>query len=1185
MAPNSKFAGLAQKAVAKEKENNMEAATNKVVAQSKENGTNNAAAKFKAAAAKTQQQTPPSNGSKTSNGSPSKTPLAVPPTVSTRKKKANANWDMAAGAATAATAVAKIQRAAAGQRLFTRKVVSAVSLEFFSPPPRNSVKGKVVPRVLNRYKHRRRLSLEIHQVTPHMEGDDGGKTHSYEECVARVMGPATRELSRKFKREAFLKMHNHQGSVEEYSDIDKIIKENGFDDDETVTDESVSAEEAKELQDHGGKEYQGWKPKYSFPISALTIRMQNKRNVSMLVAFQNVKQERDVIFDTIEDATFFVKEIEKQKRLEAKRQEGRLKAALGDITLPKFEKITLLFEIVSGYDLPIGDYTSSDPFVTALLGHQEVHRTKHIEKTLNPVWTLKTGSLFLLTVESERFFIEDGIKFLVKDFDQLGKDEVLGLVHVNPRALYKANGERMEFKLQPPLGTRKEVPGYLVIRCRHATDYDQKFMADHAKSKGGKGVASYEHPQANTGLVKTLTTRNKKKDKEGTERYRIRPGPDPKRKEQTEWMTDADLQEEVLKPSMHWTDIGNGELGMVYVEILGCDGLPNMDTGGFLGNKTDAFVSMVYEDSTCRTDTIDDCLSPRFLPWSNRAFIFHMSHPSSQLFLGVLDYDAGMLDDHDLIGRVSVDLTNLRKDTEYVLSYNICPSARVGGREIVGKITIRLRMEIPDERKVALAALEPPPPVYVNVKKRRDFRVIRETCLGMYDEEKYSTSTLKSYVEELQELQYILFYLEDALTTLLLWRGHFELSVFGKELKLPIHSLNMFIVSIFLVEHPQLVPSFCFASIAWLLIAVMGWRRNSENVWTRCLSYAEIARKLVLGDDMAAPHNIKPFENFDSARKEMEDWVKRIENAEKKATRATFEAQKEEEERLKELEEIGDADEDIGTKVGGGGISIDPVRAALYPIQLILGVVCRGIRFVKNVVIWEEAYFSFWISTGSLLLAVVCLFVPWFWLIQWTSRIIVWTLFGPWMKLVDVFYVSKILPETEEQQKVREQAEKMKRKLATTEAANKARQTRENTTKMKVMKKYMFGKFAMRIPILKQDRYADTPLPESSATPYKEKEFTLAELAMQEAGYNRTRVPGQTLVGDMIPIIGGETFTDAPIGKATAHPEKLAKSAPGASGKKSTDSTVTAYAKIGAAVAVAVAISYVGTPMITSFLS
>lgn len=100
-----------------------------------------------------------------------------------------------------------------------------------------------------------------------------------------------------------------------------------------------------------------------------------------MIAFQNIKQEREVLFDTIDDATLFVKEVEKQKRLESERQEGRLKAALGDIKLPKMETIILLFEIVSGYDLPIGDLKSSDPFVIAMMGHQEVHRTHYLEKT------------------------------------------------------------------------------------------------------------------------------------------------------------------------------------------------------------------------------------------------------------------------------------------------------------------------------------------------------------------------------------------------------------------------------------------------------------------------------------------------------------------------------------------------------------------------------------------------------------------------------------------------------------------------------------------------------------------------------------------------------------------------------------------------------------------------------------
>ena len=354
--------------------------------------------------------------------------------------------------------------------------------------------------------------------------------------------------------------------------------------------------------------------------------------------------------------------------------------------------------------------------------------------------------------------------------------------------------------------------------------------------------------------------------------------------------------------------------------------------------------------------------------------------------------------------------------------------------------------------------------------------------------------------------------------TLLLWRGHFPLLIGSKTYKLPLHSFNAFMVLITLVEQPQYIPSFCFAIIAWVLIAVMGHRRNSANVWNRCKSYAEIMEALIFGKTTEKPHNIKPFEGYDEAKAEMQEWLRRIEEAEKLAERKYFEAQKAEEERLKELEEIGDADADISTKVGGG-ISIDPIKAALYPVQLLLGTICLHLRFVKNVIIWEECYFAFWIATASSILSFACLFVPWFWIMRWSARIVVWTVFGPWMKLLDVFYFSTLKPETEEESMLRQQRERLQRKLVTTEAASKARQIREDAAKMREMKKYLFGKFGIKVPGLKQDRYADRPLSQSYATPYEQKSLTLAELAMQEAGYNRTRLPGQNLVGHMIPTV------------------------------------------------------------------
>jgi len=964
------------------------------------------------------------------------------------------------------------------------------------------------------------------------------------------------------------------------------------DDDNTVKTSKLNDTRSQynQLADRGGKNYEGWKPKYSIPMHGIYVRSTHKKTVSILISFNNFKQERELIFDTPGDAQDFCKRVDREKRLQTQREDERLKVAVGkEFTFSKHEVVTYLFEIVSGYDLPVGDFNTSDPYVTANFGNQEVHRTSFLSKTLNPVWTLKTGSLFLFQIESRRFFIEEGMKFVVKDYDKLGKHDLLGFCQVDAEVLYQANGERMEFKLTHPKckTTDRKEQGILVIRCRRATPYDQKFMEEHDKQedKNVKGVASYHAPEAHTNVFKTITTKVKKRDKEdGILRYKIRPGPDPTRPPgHTEWMTDTDLQAEVLKVSQQWVDMGDGSLGKVHVEILGCDDLPNMDSGGFYGNKTDTFVAIVYEDVYGRTDVIDDCLSPRWLPWSNRAFILNMSHPSSYLNIGVFDYDAGgdRIADHDLIGRISVDLTNFRTSTEYILSYNIFPTARLGGRKSQGKIMIRLRMEINDERKLTLATLHPPEPTYVNTKSRKDFHVIQQTCFGSIDEQRYSIATLKSYIDELYSLMHVLFYIEDALMTVILWRGHFEWTVpkWNKTINLPIHSATAFVLAIVLVENPTLFPSFCFGSLAWVLIAISGWRMNAENIWFRCHSYVGILNMLLVGDDYAEPHKIQPFENFEKAQEEAEKWVKRVEDSEKRAAQLAEEANAAELERQKELAELGEADADLGTKMGQGGLVIDPVRAALFPIQLMLGIVVKAIRFLKHVFTWQEAYFSFWITTGSLAMAILCLFVPWFWCIKWGARFIAWTFFGPWMKLLDIYYFSLIQPETDEERQRREQTERLRQKLVTTEAVMEARVIRENACKQKSMKKYMFGKYALRIPILKQDRYLDIPMAESFAAPYKEKNFSLAELAMQEAGINTKRIPGQNLDGDMIPRVKGDNFTVAPIGRAALHTNKLAKNAPGARGAMINNS------RILAAIAVAVLVTYYGTPMIASVFS
>jgi hypothetical protein len=86
----------------------------------------------------------------------------------------------------------------------------------------------------------------------------------------------------------------------------------------------------------------------------------------------------------------------------------------------------------------------------------------------------------------------------------------------------------------------------------------------------------------------------------------------------------------------------------------------------------------------------------------------------------------------DLIGRVSVDLANLRRDTTYILKYDMFTTARMSERIRMGTIIIRLRLEFDDDRKIILSNLEPPPEFYVNARSRRDFRCVRYTCTGKY---------------------------------------------------------------------------------------------------------------------------------------------------------------------------------------------------------------------------------------------------------------------------------------------------------------------------------------------------------------------------------------------------------------------------------------------------------------------
>lgn len=205
----------------------------------------------------------------------------------------------------------------------------------------------------------------------------------------------------------------------------------------------------------------------------------------------------------------------------------------------------------------------------------------------------------------------------------------------------------------------------------------------------------------------------------------MKPNPDPKRPDETMWMAEEEINNEMSKPSHNWMQIGAGDLGRVYCEVLCCDGLPNLDFSITGRNKTDPFVSLVFEDSIVYTDVIFDVLSPRWLPWTQRAFVFPIMHPASQLQIGVFDYDVGTVAD-DTVGRASVNITNFHPGSVYTVKYNL--HSVENDNTVRGSITLRIRVEWDNERAALLRGFGiDREPFKVALHKQQLFHTVHQT--------------------------------------------------------------------------------------------------------------------------------------------------------------------------------------------------------------------------------------------------------------------------------------------------------------------------------------------------------------------------------------------------------------------------------------------------------------------------
>ncbi len=554
-----------------------------------------------------------------------------------------------------------------------------------------------------------------------------------------------------------------------------------------------------------------------------------------------------------------------------------------------------------------------------------------------------------------------------------------------------------------------------------------------------------------------------------------------------------------MKPSYNWIEAGSGRLGKIYLEILKCTDLPNMD----IGSKTDAFCSIIYEDCIVNTDVINDELSPRWPPWSQRAFCFRMAHGSSQILIGVFDHeiDKGATP----IGRVSVDATNLHPNTEYVLVFDLYKSILDNVRREVGKLTIRLKMEYHSFKDVVIGSLQIPSLNYINLAKKADFRCAHFVCYGEENLQRMDMEAIYSYKAEIEEYLSVFNQVGRAAVTVFLWRGHVNFP--GTAIKLPLHSLIAYIVASSLIEDWNRLPGVFFFNIAWFLLATNEHRYRHPSPWHQPMSFIGMWNALVFGD-MVRPAIISEHENESAVRRYKQDLLKRQEDEREASERA--QARAEEIANLTSGEGRENSDEMMETKLGK--VSINPLAPLLLRVQDILGLVCKSLRIIRSIVMWDECYIAFALANVCLALSLIVLFIPWNVILRWLFRLLVHSLMGPWMKLVDVFYLQKL--DSQGEDNVAKQLQIAAReKMESLNIAKKAFMMKmEDFSKTKAIKRYMFGKFVTRVPQFKEYRYKDNPLPGSTAKPFDIKLVSNLIMARQH---------GQALSGHMIPQWSG----------------------------------------------------------------
>ncbi len=824
-----------------------------------------------------------------------------------------------------------------------------------------------------------------------------------------------------------------------------------------------------------------WSLKFSLPLEKTTLKLDGSK---VLAEFDlgNQKKKRVLFHFSMSKQSkhffMFVKALKVNLR-QASMNSSQVNRSIFIPRNVMEEPIQILVEIISATDLKAVKAGTADPFVIVKYGGEEIHKTSTIKNSLDPIWTILTKSLFTFNLDQGDFHSHD-LMFEVRHNETLNSTGVnLGQCTFPIQKLVNRQGERNTMKLSY-IQTGKSAQGYLAVRFKRATASELEFLENVEAGEFLTKEYFNDFVTPKVGKQKALPMMRKKKIG-GKTYYLARP---IQKDVGEQWMTSEQIQDLARTQSQFWTEIGEGKLGQLYVEILGMDELVQLDRNSMVpGDKSDAYVTVAFEDAAISTDVIKDCSKPRFLPWTRRAFKFNMNYISSNLFIGCFDHDFGANPD-DPVGRLCIPIERFVPSTTYNLSYKVYDSDQISNRTPRAYIHLRIRLELKRPRDMFFNALTSSPTKYsIHFNSNQNYHHTEYTVKGYRDVQEYDLKTFFSLLNEILSYQSILFILVEAFKTVWLWRGHKKLSFCGCNVFIPLHSMIMFTFAIIITEKPQYTLSCFFASIAWAMMALLEQRRKRPSSWGKPPSYGSLLTRLITNS--ASPQTIEECENEDADL----DYVT---NAKEKAEKQGFAVEKfwhNFNEDIEEWEELT-ADTSRKHKKQNKKARLGMLKNTLYPVQKMLYDWVLKLRFVSSIFSWNQMFLSFWITTIAILLSVVSFYVanrtPNIGLI--CQRLVLYSACGPWNKFLDIIYFQKYDAMTKE-----EKQELERRRLR--EHGNRfqgplfdLQQLKESRDKTDAIKTLMFGKQAVHLPDrYSPEKYYPVPLTDSSAFPNKTK--------------------------------------------------------------------------------------------------